>query len=329
MISESLVQAVKAAFPEADVDAIKPDLQLGRLAGWDSMNAVNLLLEINERCGVDIEGFSLKDSTTIGDLATAIGGRRPAAATATSGAIHLSAIVDGALIGVGSSVDSGAVIRAGAIIGKNCRIHPGVIIESWVTIGDDCEIFPHALLGKEARSPGVTARAIREGGHTSIGNGCQIGPNAVIYRGVRIGNRCLIGDCASIREQTTIGDQCIISRCVTINYEVVIGNRVKIMDLTHVTGRVLIEDDVFISVSVAMANDNSLSSSVYDPVAVRGPTIRTGAFIGIGAILLPGIEVGSQSVVAAGSLVTKSLPAGVLVAGQPARVVKQIERQPG
>jgi acetyltransferase-like isoleucine patch superfamily enzyme len=53
---------------------------------------------------------------------------------------------------------------------------------------------------------------------------------------------------------------------------------------------------------------------------MRGPTIRRGARIGGGAVLLPGIEVGEEAFVGAGAVVTKDVPAGATVAGVPARV---------
>src|SRR5689334_11160024 len=132
---------------------------------------------------------------------------------------------------------SSAVVEDGATIGDGCVLHPHVVIATCVTLGDQVEVFPGAVLGREPKGAGATARAPQAGGPTTIGDGCSIGVGAAIYRDVQIGPGTLVGDSASIREGARIGARCIVSRCVTINYEVTVGDDVKIMDNTHVTGR--------------------------------------------------------------------------------------------
>ncbi len=70
-----LIEAVCAVFPETDADSLTGASTLGRLPGWDSMNAVNLLLEINARCIVDIEGFPLEETVMLAELNDAISER--------------------------------------------------------------------------------------------------------------------------------------------------------------------------------------------------------------------------------------------------------------
>ena len=101
----------------------------------------------------------------------------------------------------------------------------------------------------------------------------------------------------SIREQCKVGSRCVISRYVTINYNTVIGDRTKIMDLSHITGNCTIGNDVFISVSVGMTNDNAIGKLGFEKGKIIGPTIKDGAAIGAGAILLPGVVIGKDSVV--------------------------------
>jgi acetyltransferase-like isoleucine patch superfamily enzyme len=116
---------------------------------------------------------------------------------------------------------------------------------------------------------------------------------------------------------------------VTINYNTTIGNRVKIMDNTHITGNMTIEDDVFIGMLVTTANDNAMGRKLSEGKfwKGRGPTIRRFATIGQGACLLPGIEIGENSIVGANSLVTRDVPARTLVAGFPARQVRLLTPQ--
>jgi acetyltransferase-like isoleucine patch superfamily enzyme len=212
-----------------------------------------------------------------------------------------------------------AIIRKGAVIGPGCRIHPGAFIADGVSIGTNTEVFHGAVVGKEPKGAGATARKIEFDRKIAIGNDCSIGPYAVLYFDVTIGSNCLIGDFASIREQCVLGNRCIISRHVSLNYNVKIGNGVKIMDASHMTGNMVIEDGVFVSTHVASANDNAMARDGYDDQRTRGPTLRAGAVIGAGAVLLPSTEVGANATVGAGSVVTKDVPAGATVMGVPAR----------
>ncbi|AKS42761.1 acyltransferase [Wenzhouxiangella marina] len=232
------------------------------------------------------------------------------------------AVVEAREIGEGTVIGEFAIVRAGARLGRNVRIHPNVIIEDGVQLGDDVEVFPGAFLGKEPKGAGATSRPIKYEKQLSVGAGCSIGPNAVIFYDVTIGSGTLIGDGASIREGCTIGQSCIVSRYVTVNYATSIGNRVKVMDLTHLTGNMLIEDDVFISTMVGSANDNLIGRGGYSQELCQGPILRKGCVIGAGATLLPAVEVGEGATVAAGAVVTRDVLQNALVAGIPARVMR-------
>jgi acetyltransferase-like isoleucine patch superfamily enzyme len=223
------------------------------------------------------------------------------------------------------SIHPTAIISSQAVIGTHVTIGPYVVIEDGVHIGDHVEISPGAFIGKEPKSPGVLARKIEFNKHISIGSGCLIGPHAVIYYDVVIGQNTLIGDGASIREQCCIGEACVVSRAVTINYATTIGNQTKIMDNTHVTGNVTIGMRVFISAMVGMANDNLVRAGYGDHV--KGPTIEDDVVVGLGALLLPSVRLGRGCTVAAGSVVTRDVEPGVLVAGVPARLVRRLEAE--
>lgn len=202
-------------------------------------------------------------------------------------------------------------------IGDNCIIHPHVYIGEGVKIGNNVEIFNGAVIGKEAKGGGATSRTIEYDKIIEIGDNCSICPHAVIYYDVFIGSNTLIGDGASIREECSIGNNCIISRYVTLNYNVCIGDRVKIMDLSHITGNTVIEDDVFISSLVGTANDNIITDGYGEHVL--GQYIMEGAIIGLGANILPDIQIGENAQVGAGALVTKDIKKGILVKGIPAK----------
>jgi len=238
--------------------------------------------------------------------------------------IHETAIVSTDQIGENVTIMEHVVIRAGAKIGNNAVIHPNCVIESGVEIGDGVEVFPGAFIGKEPKGAGALARKPEFEPFVRIGDNCSIGPNSVIFYDVVIGNNTLLGDGASIREKCRIGSRCIISRYVTINYNTTVGDRTKIMDLTHVTGNCVIGNDVFVSLTVGMVNDNAIGKLEYDESRVLGPRIEDGAAIGAGATLMPDITIGANAIVGAGSVVTKDVAPSTLVVGIPARKVRQL-----
>ena len=94
------------------------------------------------------------------------------------------------------------------------------------------------------------------------------------------------------------------------------------------TGRIVIEDDVLIGSGVHVYTSNHSISDLsrriidqgHDPAA--DVIVRRGAWIGANAILLPGVEIGEGAVVGAGSVVTRSIAAGMIAVGNPARPVR-------
>lgn len=93
-------------------------------------------------------------------------------------------------------------------------------------------------------------------------------------------------------------------------------------------GGITLEKDVFISPNVQLITENHPEQpSVRHNVYAKPIVVKYGAWIGAGAILLPGITVGKHSIVAAGAIVTKDVPDGVIVAGNPARIIRNIKTE--
>jgi acetyltransferase-like isoleucine patch superfamily enzyme len=234
------------------------------------------------------------------------------------------AVVETDAIGAGTRIGHFAVIRADTQLGRGVVVHPHVVIESGVVIGDGVEILPGALIGKEPKGAGVTARLPEFEKKVTIGADCSIGPNAVIYYDVTIGTNTLVGDGASIREQCAIGNRSIVGMHVAVDFDVKICDRVKIMDHAHIVGRSLIEDDAFVAPGVNTANDPFIGTRGFEERYIRGVVIRKSAMIGVGATLLPGVEVGEQAVVAAGALVSNDVPAHKMASGVPAKILRKV-----
>jgi acetyltransferase-like isoleucine patch superfamily enzyme len=91
-----------------------------------------------------------------------------------------------------------------------------------------------------------------------------------------------------------------------------------------VTAYSLLEADVFVAPCVVTTNDNFMGRTEGRHALRKGPTIRRGARIGGGAVLLPGIEVGEEAFVGAGAVVLGDVPARALVVGNPARRIRDV-----
>ena len=228
----------------------------------------------------------------------------------------------GAKVG-NAKLASGVSVREGAVIGDGCVLEENVTVCEGTVLGANVRVLPGAVLGRPPVPTAAASRPLRADlPPLVIGAGSVIGANAVLYRGSTLGAEVLIGDLVSVREECSIGDRSLIGRAVTINYHTVIGANVKIMDLTHLTGNMIIEDDVFVSAHVSSANDNRMWEGQYVENEIRGPVLRRGCSIGLGAVLLPTVEVGERAIVGAGSVVTKNVKPGSLVIGVPARLVR-------
>jgi acetyltransferase-like isoleucine patch superfamily enzyme len=88
----------------------------------------------------------------------------------------------------------------------------------------------------------------------------------------------------------------------------------------------LVEDDVFFGPGVVTTNDDAMARGGLDYV-LRGPVLRRACRVGAGAVLTPGIEIGSEAFVAAGAVVTRNVPARALVMGVPARIVREVPEE--
>ncbi|GHA78688.1 N-acetyltransferase [Cognatilysobacter bugurensis] len=236
--------------------------------------------------------------------------------------VHALALCEADAVGEGSRIDAFAVVRAGARLGRGVIVHPHAVIEAGAVLGDGVEVFPGAYVGKPARGSAALAREVGGGGETRIGNGCVIGPHAVIYHDVALGADCLVGDAASIREGCRIGRKVVVGRHVTLNYNVELGDGVKLMDHAWLCGNQKVGEGAFVSGLVGTANDNAMGRDGYIDEDIRGPEIGAHARIGLGALLLPRVRIGEGATVAAGAVVTKDVPDGAAVRGLPARPVE-------
>jgi acetyltransferase-like isoleucine patch superfamily enzyme len=156
----------------------------------------------------------------------------------------------------------------------------------------------------------------------SIGPHAMVRAFTVVYIGSKIGSHLETGHGVVIREENRIGNHLRIWNNSTIDYGCVLGNNVLIHCNVYIAQFTTIEDDVFLAPGAKVANDRH-------PICrecMQGPTIKRGARIGVNATLLPEIVIGEHALVGAGSVVTRDVPAGAVVVGNPARVIGVVDK---
>ena len=202
-------------------------------------------------------------------------------------------------------------MQIGDAMKETSRILKGVHLGANTVIEDFCVI-------------GAVPRKRVEGElETFIGHSAVIRSHTVIYAGNRIGSSFQTGNKVNIREENEIGDNVSIGTLSVLEHHVKIADNVRIHTQAFIPEFTVLEEDVWVGPNVVITNAKyPLSRGVKE--SLKGPTIKKGAKIGANATLLPGITVGLNALVGAGSVVTKDVPDGAVVVGNPAKVIKII-----
>ena len=204
------------------------------------------------------------------------------------------------------------------------EIHPTAVVHPGTVLGEGVKVLEHAVVGKQpSLSPHSTAK--RDPLEpTVIGDETIVSTGAIVFAGSRIGARVILGDQSCVRERVTVGDDVVIGRGSLVENDTTVGALTKIQADAYITAYSTLEEHVFIAPCVVTTNDNFMGRTERRHELVAGPTIRRGARVGGGAVLLPGVEIGEEAFVGAGAVVTKDVPARMLVVGNPARVVRKV-----
>jgi UDP-2-acetamido-3-amino-2,3-dideoxy-glucuronate N-acetyltransferase len=153
------------------------------------------------------------------------------------------------------------------------------------------------------------------------GEFCTIAPDVVLGRDVKIYNFVNLYGCS-------VGDETRIGTFVEIQKGASVGARCKISSHTFICEGVRVEDEVFVGHGVMFINDRRPRATRADGTpqteedwTIETTVVRRGASIGTNATILGGVEIGEHAIIGAGAVVAKSVPAGAIVAGNPARVI--------
>jgi acetyltransferase-like isoleucine patch superfamily enzyme len=204
------------------------------------------------------------------------------------------------------------------------EIHPTAIVYPGTVLGEGVKVLEYAVVGKQPTlSPRSTAK--REPlPPAELGDGTVVSTGAIVFAGSTTGARVIVGDQACVRERVRIGDDVVIGRGSLVENDTTVGALTKIQADAYITAYSTLEDNVFIAPCVVTTNDNFMGRTERRRELIAGPTIRRGARVGGGAVLCPGIEIGEEAFVGAGAVVTKDVPARMVVVGNPARVIRKV-----
>ncbi len=201
--------------------------------------------------------------------------------------------------------------------GALVEVLPGVQVYPNVEIGEGAVLEPPLILGKPPRG--------KEPGELKlvIGAGAIIRPFTTIYAGSVLGDGVQTGQCVSIREDNEIGSGVSIGTGAILEFGNRVGDRSRIhsgcfLEMT------IIEEDVFVGPRVVFTDDPHPMGCPRYKECLGGVTVRTLARIGANCTLLPGVVVGRNTLVGAGSVVTRNVPDDMVVAGNPAKVIKAV-----
>lgn len=145
----------------------------------------------------------------------------------------------------------------------------------------------------------------------------------------QIGSGCKIWHQAQVRGE--LGEECVIGKGVYVDVAVVIQHHSKVQNYACIYGPCTVESGVFIGPHAVITNDRwpracnaDGTMRSFDVTEQPLTIIREGASIGAGAVILSGVTIGKHAMVAAGAVVTKDVPDMTVVAGVPARKIRDV-----
>ena len=187
------------------------------------------------------------------------------------------------------------------------RIYPNVQLGS----GTSLEEF--VILGRPPK--GATAGEFP----LVVGTDSVIRSHSILYAGTTIGARFQCGHGALVRESCVIGDDCSVGSGTVLEFKVKMGNGVRVHSQCFVPEYSILEDGCWLGPNVVLTNAK-FPQSARTKELLAGVHIHKWAKIGANSTILPGVVIGEGSLIGAGSVVTKDVPPGAVVAGNPAVV---------
>lgn len=197
-------------------------------------------------------------------------------------------------------------------IDEGCRIFPNV------KIGRGSIIYGPAIIGQPPRNKKAGELPV------VIGEGAVVRPFTTIYAGNQIGKNFQTGQGTSIREKNVLGDGVSIGTNAILEFDNKIGNNVRVHSGCFLE-MVTLGDNVFIGPNAVFTDDPHPMNCPHYKQCLGGAVVEDLARIGANVTILPGVIIGRNALVGAGSVVVEDVPKDAVVVGNPAKVIKHIQ----
>ena len=214
---------------------------------------------------------------------------------------HNCIIEDDVTIGDNTFIDSNTIIRTGVVIGKDSFIGSDCIIgEYWMDFCKDRKPRKHPL---------------------TIGGSALIRSGSILYAGSEIGKNIQTGHRVTIRERAKIGDHVSIGTLSDIQGNCAIGNYVRLHSNVHIGQLSVVDDFAWIFPYVVLTNDPTPPSEHF-----VGVHVHSFAIVATSAVIMPGVTIGQDALVAAGAIITKPVEPYAVVAGNPGKPISDVRK---
>ncbi|MBU3101635.1 MULTISPECIES: N-acetyltransferase [Clostridium] len=222
------------------------------------------------------------------------------------------------MISDSAMIKENVIIGDNVIVEDNCYIDYGVILRDNVHIKKGSYIGARCILGEYLMD--FYSDRINKVHPLIIGENALIRSDTIIYGETIIGSNFQTGHRVTIRERSMIGNNVRIGTLCDVQEDCSIGNYVSLHSNVFVGEKSVIKDYVWIFPHVILTNDPTPPSKT-----LIGVTVEAYAAIAAGGIILPGVNIGEDSLVGAGSVVSKNVEKETLVVGNPAKKKSQIQ----
>ena len=217
----------------------------------------------------------------------------------------------------------GLLVERGVHIPESTQIAPYVTIYAGVELGEGVALEQGAIIGRpqqldeRSRSP-----LLVPGGATAIGARCRVGSGSVVVAGATIRDGSRISDLVLVREGALIGARVLIGRGTSVSHSTRIGDRTRVQNECLVGPWTTIDEDVLVGPRVTFVGDPTMGRKERGSAGglVIGPAVR----IGVGATIFPPATIGYEAVIGAAALVRGDVAPRTVVAGVPARKLRDV-----
>lgn len=228
-------------------------------------------------------------------------------------------IANSVQFGENVSIGHNCIIEENVRIGANTYIDSSTTIRSGVTIGEDSFIGANCIIGEYWMDFCLDRKPHEH--PLTIGRKALIRSGSIIYAGSRIGENFQTGHQVTIREKAEIGDHVSVGTLSDIQGNCKLGNYVRLHSNVHIGQLSVVDDFVWIFPYVVLTNDPTPPSENF-----VGVHVHPFAIVATGSIIMPGLDIGQDSLIGAGAIVTKSVEPYAVAVGNPAKTISDVRK---